>query len=233
MSPHLAPSVAPPANFLSSLSVFRRPQTPADIEGFELRELSQISLPGAGGPEPPFAKASVIDADYIRKVGSVFRESSEYLVPAQLELVSPMSSRCLRRLSVKARRRQLKLERADRTRGVVLLLVSSETSQQASYSYTQLIDGNINLTEGAFHGPLYEYGVVPDGVSTVTLLLENKSELSAHVANNFYSIAIPPPLQHGQAIPVWRDASGHTIKVLFPVPVGRAGDPHDLGLAGL
>jgi hypothetical protein len=202
------------------LSVFRRPQTPADLEGFELRELSQVSLPGAGGPEPPFAKASVIDADYIRKLGSVSGGSSEYLVPAQLALVPPMSSRCLRRLSAKARRRQLKLERADRARGVVLLLVSSESSQQASYRYTQLIDGNINITEGTPHGPLYEYGVVPDGVSSVTLLFENKSEISAQVTANFYSIDVPPQLQHGQAIPTWRDASGHTIKTLFPVPVG-------------
>jgi hypothetical protein len=122
--PRLVHHVAPPHSFLSSFSVLRRPQTPADLQGFDV----SVAFPGGafdvpGIFVPQLAAPSVIDADYIRRLGSVGGEP-EWLVPGRVQLTVPMSRRCLRRLSVKARRHRLKLEGADRARGVVLQLVA-------------------------------------------------------------------------------------------------------------
>jgi len=81
-----------------------------------------VEVPGI--QNPPLATPSVIYADYMRELGSAGGEQ-DYVVPARVQTVTPMPPRCLRRLSVRARRQQLKLERADRARGVVLLFGNS------------------------------------------------------------------------------------------------------------
>jgi hypothetical protein len=65
--------VAPPQKFLSALSVLRRPQTSADLQGFNLSEPALGGLIGVQGVGfSNLDHASVIeDADYIRKLGSV------------------------------------------------------------------------------------------------------------------------------------------------------------------
>jgi hypothetical protein len=219
--PRLVHHIAPPQNFVSSLSVLRRPQTPADLQGFEVNE-SFYTWRGGGVPE--IATISVIDADYIRRLGSV-GGSPEYLVPARVRLAAPMSRRCLRRLSVKARRHQLKLERADRARGVVLLFTGPNPESAPlgkGDTYSQLINEGLFTSSQAADAPGVESGIVPDGVSSVALLLENNRavlpspnvEITAQVTANFFSIEIPPPrlATVGPATLIWRDASGRTLK---------------------
>jgi hypothetical protein len=223
--PRLVHRVAPPHSFLSSLSVLRRPQTPADLQGFDLNAgvpglgHGVVAVPGIDGMGPQLATASVIDADYIRRLGSVGGEP-DYLVPARVQIVGPMSRRCLRRLSVKARRRQLKLERADRARGVVLL------GSGTIVTYGELIDKGYVVTFGApeLGVPEFVYGIVPDGPSSVTLLPESAPGvtppeieppgITAQVTENFFSIEVPPPLHYHMATVIWRDASGRTLKSL-------------------
>jgi hypothetical protein len=224
MRTRLIHHLAPPQSFLSSLAVLRRPQTPADLQGFDVNAIiaGVVNVPGI--EEPELALPSVIDADYIRRLGSVGGEPG-FLIPARVQLVAPISRRCLRRLSVKARRLQLKLERADRARGVVLLFAG------AIVTYSELIGGDAVVTSSgpppmipglppgvvetpASVTPEVEYGIVPDGVSSVTLLSENNPPITTQVTTNFLSIEVSPSFHHGQATLVWRDASGHTLKSL-------------------
>jgi hypothetical protein len=215
--------------------VLRRPQTPADLQGFDNVGVTVVvNVPGIEG-YLPLASASVIDADYIRRLGSVGGHP-EWLAPARVQLVAPMSSRCLRRVSVKARRHQLKLERADRARGVVLLFGGG------AVTYSELIGGTVWGIGGpvppvpvipgappvvetpASATPEFVFSIVPDGVSSVTLLPESPPGVTppeieppgimAQVTENFFSIEVPPPLQHRMATVIWRDASGRTLKSL-------------------
>jgi hypothetical protein len=227
VTPRLVHHVAPPQSFLSSLSVLRRPQTPADLQGFDVNEYTV----GVTGDLPT---VSVIDADYIRSLGSV-GGSTVRLIPARVQLTVPMSRRCLRRLSVKARRHRLKLERADRARGVVLLLAGGPVGGFPINwrTYRQLInEGFWSSSQGA-DVPGVGYGIVPDGVSSVALLLEYNAgrapatccspnvEITAQVTANFFSIEIPPPRLYtvGPATLVWRDASGRTLKSFPETPM--------------
>jgi hypothetical protein len=184
-----------------------------------------VNVPGIEG-YLPLASASVIDADYIRKLGFVGGKP-EYLAPARVQLVAPMSRRCLQRLSAKARRHQLKLERADRARGVVLLfsgsiVTYSELIGTPSFSVLggpgPVIPGlpPALLETPASTTPEVAYGIVPDGVASITLLSENNPPITAQATANFFSIKVPPSFHHGGlATAIWRDASGHTLKSGF------------------
>jgi hypothetical protein len=220
--------VAPPQNFLSALSVLRRSQTPADLQGFDVNEYTVLPITG------DLPTVSVIDADYIRSLG-VVGGSTVRLIPARVQLAVPMSRQCLRRLSVKARRHRLKLERADRARGVVLLLAGGPMGgfPPSWRTYSQLInEGFWSSSQGA-DVPGVGYGIVPDGVSSVALLLEYNSggapatccspnvEITAQVTANFFVIEIPPPRLYtvGPATLIWRDASGRTLKSFPETPM--------------
>jgi hypothetical protein len=233
--PRLLHHVAPPQSFLSSLSVLRRPQTPADLQGSDTNGFGEnellkgdgiVDVPGI--EIPPLATPSFIYADYIRKLGSVGGEP-EYVVPARVQTVAPMSRRCLRRLSAKARRQQLKLERADRARGVVFLfgnslfLLSIETySELIGYPPFLVTGGEPPVIPGeppvvkapASPHPDVVYGIVPDGVASVALLSEDNPEITVQVTANFFVIEVPSSFHHGGATVVWRDASGRTLKSL-------------------
>jgi hypothetical protein len=65
------------------------------------------------------------------------------------------------------------------------------------------------------------YGIVPDGVSSIALLFpeNNNTEITTQVTENFFLIAIPPPLQHGVAAVIWRDARGRTLKSFPQLPL--------------
>jgi hypothetical protein len=223
--PRLVHHIAPPRNFLSSLAVLRRPQTAADLEGFNVNGSFPSLVTGVvdvpGGLYPvQLATASVIDADYVRKLGSV-DGYSKYLIPARVRVTAPMSRRCLRRLSDKDRRYQLKLEKADRARGVVLLFDGSivtygeligEPSVSVFGGPPPVIPGLPPLSAT----PEVAYGIVPDGVFSVTLLSENNPPLTAQIATNFFSIEVPSSFHHGSlATVIWLDASGHTLKTGF------------------
>jgi hypothetical protein len=165
----------------------------------------------------------VIYVDYIRKLGHVDKEP-QYLVPGRVQFVAPMSRRCLRRLSVKARRQQLKLERADRARGVVLLL-ANEVALEQMLTFSELISSPPFLVASgeppAIPGEPHKghrsppsdivYGIVPDGVASVALLSERNPELTVQVTSNFFAIEVPSSFHHGGATVVWRDAGGHTL----------------------
>jgi hypothetical protein len=204
---------------------------PADLQGlaangFGENELlvgeTDVEVPGM--EFPPLASASVIYADYVRELGSAGGEQ-EYLVPARVQTVAPMSPRCLRRLSIKARRRQLKLERADRARGVVVLF-GNPLHLLCAETYRELIGRPPFLVTGgeppsipgephkgsASPHPDLVYGIVPDGVASVALLSERNPELTVRVTANFFAIEVPPAFHHAGATVVWRDAGGHTLK---------------------
>ncbi len=223
--PRLIHHAAPPQRLLSSLSVLRRPQESADLQGFELSAgfpslvTGLVSVPGMAGSA--LATASVIDADYIRKVGFVGGRP-EYVAPARVLTVAPISRRCLRRLSLKAHRYQLKLERADRARGVVLLFSGSilTYSELISGAQTGVLGGAPPVIPGAL--PIgaetptsasteFVFGIVPDGVSSVTLRSEDNPDIMAPVAVNFFSIEVPASFHHGSATVIWRDATGRTL----------------------
>lgn len=181
-----------------------------------------VEVPGI--QNPPLATPSVIYADYMRELGSAGGEQ-DYVVPARVQTVTPMPPRCLRRLSVRARRQQLKLERADRARGVVLLFGNSSYLFSVE-TYSELIGRPPFLVSGgeppsilgvpherpANPHPDVVYGIVPDGVASVALLSERNPELPVQVTANFFAIEVPPAFHHGGATVVWRDAVGHTLK---------------------
>jgi hypothetical protein len=195
--------VAPPRNFArfqSSPGVLRRPQTPADLQGFTIGGPADLLVEGPYGPA--FATFSVVYADYIRRLGSV-DGYPEYLVPVQVQIVAPMSRRCLRRLSAKARLRQVKLEAADRARGVVLALTGRASGP---------IPARSGVPGGGWTTATGYAGIVPDGVSSVTVILDNNAEATAQVTDNFFSIQVPSP--QVVATVIWRDGSGHTLRLL-------------------
>jgi hypothetical protein len=205
--------VAPPQGFLSSLSVLRRPQTPADLQGVKPEELREATPPVEvpGMEVAPLANLSVIYVDYIRKLG--VGKDAQYLVPARVQTVAPMSRGCLQRLPVKARRQQLALERADRARGVVLLLGDGSFAEFI-VTYRELISSYDTFQSGG-GGPqktVVLYGIVPDGVFSVGLLSEKNAAITTQVTENFFSLEVPPSFQHGSVTTIWRDANGHTLK---------------------
>jgi hypothetical protein len=186
-----------------------------------VHEYLPLFVPGPNGGA--FATRSVVYADYIRRVGFVGGEP-EFLIPARVQIVAPMSHRCLRQLSGKDRQQQLKLEKADRARGVILVLVRP-TSVGTVVTYRELIGGPDLLREirvpttPAFADLMY--GVVPDGVSSVVLLSENNPEITVLVTTNFFSIEVPLAVSLGLATVIWRDASGHSLKSIPYRPAPR------------
>ena len=207
-------SGVPPSGMLSALGVFRRAQIPADTAGVNWRAESESGL------VPLTGAISTIDSSYIRRLGIDSEGGSVYLLAGTIRRAPSVSKRCLARLPARTKLRLLHLQREDRTRGPVLIYDEVQPgfgSAFHAYSLTDLQAGDITTAGVGGGSPTNPnedaWGLVPDSVASVSVLVEHRGEVVADVTNNFWFAPTPGAyVAVNSPVVVWRSATGAPIK---------------------
>jgi hypothetical protein len=220
---------SPPAQLLSILPVLARPATPRDkLPTHVLR---------------PFALKD-IDVRYIRRARRVFGLSI-YIVPAgDANLGGPVPARCLREQSAALHRELPQIPRSlragtlgleprfvNQTRhdalpypGVCLVALGADGGSSCSYSVSDIEQGRAITSGGGPDEVGFIYGLVPDGVATVTL---SSPEPGTHgraqtttvkAINNVFIVPNPGGYRTfgTPAKLIWRSDTGAVIRTITP-----------------
>jgi hypothetical protein len=219
---------SPPPALTDPLGVLRRPQTASD------RFAGSDEIGASEGPGPaPAGPGAFIDAS--RRARSALGVTI-YVIPAaaatQFRVVQTRCAReevnalkrALTGVGASLRARIVKLQRTEfragrqealNPAGIVLGTVNAKafgidgTATFLDVKRSGLLDMNAGFPVRAV-----TVGVVPDGVSTVTLRYSHEQSIDASVVENVFVI-VPPRHARLQAI-VWRTSQGSDIKTVSP-----------------
>jgi hypothetical protein len=226
---------APPSALLSILGVLRRPAQPTDALPTRVVGLDHQVIPN--GSLPP---AKDIYVHYIRRARWRFG-AGYYVVPAgNVNQSGPIPSRCyaehrealereLQHVPVGLRRPTLALEPRFLAgwrystlpyAGVCLLALNSTGGGDVGCgSSVSDIESGHTLSTGGPTGVPVAYGLVPDGVATVTYYLAGRHAghpITVHAIGNVFIVPLGrhAPQDGFPAKMVWRSATGEMIKTI-------------------
>ena len=169
---------APPGGLTSLLGVLRQPATPRDV------------LPRGGRPTTGY---SVLWIKYVRLVASAHR-TRYFLIPGIA--VDPLPPACRALLPAKDRRELAKFDREQRS-GSVSLEAFDRHGGSGPLPFTkQVIEHGVAViapAPGARVAPAY--GVVPDGVASITIVGATGRAVTAAASNNFFLMRVPVKLK--------------------------------------
>ena len=206
---------APPAALLGALGVLRRPAG------------AQDSLPAEAGLLLGYAG---VWERYVRLLGVLPDGTHVFGLPV-LGFDPFSRAVCLRGVPARAR---AMLRRAARSRqGPQLSLLtisddgSGESSSPGSGARAIAAGAAVTVRPSLFSAHTTVYGVVPDGVATVTVAIGAAVSPPSPVADNFFVTVVPVRVTRGRIPSVlitWRSASGATLKqVHWPQVLGALG----------
>ncbi len=174
-------TTAPPATLTSILGVLQRPATPAD-------ELPAEALAGI----VPYAYPALWLGS-VRLLDTV-GDKRYFLIPGVYD-PPPLPEVCVNLEPPRVRRLSAKALRLG-PRGPVVTLEAYSTNQTGGIPYTasaiQAGTAN-NIAFGRAGSTTAFYGLVPDGVASVTVTAGGASPATVPVANNFFLTQIPAP----------------------------------------
>lgn len=199
--PKLLPS-APPARLTSTLGVLRRPATTGD------------ALPRVAGPLFDY---SVVWTRYVRLLAIGQAGTRYYLIPGiWVDLYPPA---CRKTLPAKLRKQEAQADR-EQSHGSVSLEAVSQSGAEGQVPLTSeaINRGDVYIEPARHASTTPAYGVVPDGVASVTVRGRAGAPVSAEVINNFFLMRVPvhltgPKRDRAEVFTVdWRAADGATLK---------------------
>jgi hypothetical protein len=171
---------APPTGLTSILGVLRQPSTPSDI------------LPKGARPTSDY---SVLWINYVRLLATV-GSARYFLIPGIY--ADPLPAACRAQLSARARREYAQADR-DQRHGSASLEVFDRTpggnESAIPFPKPAIERGVLEIfpAPGASRAPAY--GIVPDGVSTVTIAGRTGQVVRAAVSDNFFRAHVPVSLR--------------------------------------
>lgn len=224
---------SPDPSLLAILGVLRRPAGPADTLPTRVVGRDHTVIPN--GSLPP---AKQIYVRYIRRARWRYG-AGYYIVPAgNVDPVAPVPDRCaaeqqralqqeLPQIPASLRAGTLALEplylanwRYDRLPhpGVCLLALNSTGGGDDTCGSTVGdIEGGHTVSTGGPTGVGVVYGLVPDGVATVTVYYRGRRPITVHAIGNVFIVPDPGQRFPNDGFPakmVWRSATGAVIKTI-------------------
>lgn len=194
---------APPAGLTSILGVLRQPATPSDV------------LPKGGRPTTDY---SILWINYVRLLGTN-GNSRYFLIPGVYN--DPLPAACRSMLSAKERRQKALYDREQRQGSVSLEPFDpAQGGNEGAIPLTkQAIEhGNVFISPGPGASTTPAFGIVPDGVTTVTVSGQPGRPVSSNVTGNFFLTRVPVSLRGtaGNQTEVftvqWHAANGAVLK---------------------
>jgi hypothetical protein len=195
---------APPSALTSIPGVLRQAATPSDV------------LPKGGRPTTDY---SVLWIKYVRLLATS-GNTRYFLSPGIYD--DPLPAACRATLSAKERREEAQDDREQRQGSVSLEpfdRVQGGNEGAIPLTKQAIEHGNVFIFPASGASATPAYGIVPDGVATVTVSGRSGRPVSSAVADNFFLTRVPVSLQ-GTADKTevftvqWHSVSGALIKTL-------------------
>ncbi len=219
-------TASPPSALVDALSVLRRPQTAGD----RFPGSDEIGVSLGPGPAPAGPDAFVDASRRARTALGV----TVYVIPAAAATAfRVVPARCAREEANALKRALTGVGASLRTRILKLQRTESRADRQEALNPAGIVLGTVNKkavgiddtttfldirhsglldTNAGFPVRAVTVGVVPNGVSTVTLRYSHDRSIDASVIQNVF-VLVPPNHARLQAI-VWRTSHGATINTL-------------------
>lgn len=166
---------APPAGLMSILDVLRRPASSSDV------------LPKGDIP----TGYSAVWIRYVRYLATGPDHTRYFLIPGMF--ADPLPRVCRSTLSARQRRQEVRLDREERKGSVTVQAIYSHHAGEFAIPITpsEIGRGDVLIVPGASTSTASAYGIVPDGVSSVTVSGRGGRPVSSPVSANFFLMRVP------------------------------------------